>query len=118
MFGLSSEKLLILLLLAVFILGPERLPQYTRQFAQFIKKLRRMANSAQAQMKDELGEGFDDLDWRKLDPRQYDPRRIVREALLEEKREQRNLAQQLNRAKPVQKPLEVGEAAPFDPDAT
>jgi sec-independent protein translocase protein TatB len=34
-------------------------------------------------MKDELGEDFDLDEWRKLDPRQYDPRRIIRDALLE-----------------------------------
>ena len=28
-----------------------------------------------------MGPEFDDIDWRKFDPRQYDPRRIVRDAL-------------------------------------
>ncbi|WP_237566009.1 hypothetical protein [Ornithinimicrobium cerasi] len=28
-----------------------------------------------------MGPAFEDVDWRQLDPRQYDPRRIVREAL-------------------------------------
>ena len=116
MFGLSSEKIVILLVLALFILGPERLPQYAKSFAQFIKKMRTMANSAQAQMKDELGEGFEDLDWKKLDPRQYDPRRIVRDALREPLR-QPNAAEKLNRPK-VQEPLALGESAPFDQEAT
>ena len=40
-----------------------------------------MAQGASRQMRDEMGPEFDDIDWRKLDPRQYDPRRIVREAL-------------------------------------
>ena len=53
----------------------------------------------------------------KLDPRQYDPRRIVREALLEEKKRPANAAEKLNRPKPI-KPLELGEAPPFDPEAT
>jgi len=34
-------------------------------------------------MRDEMGDDFDDVDWRKLDPRQYDPRRIIRDALLD-----------------------------------
>ncbi len=34
-------------------------------------------------MREELGPDFDDMDWKKLDPRQYDPRRIIREALQE-----------------------------------
>ena len=118
MFGLSMEKFLLLVVLAVIILGPDRLPHYAKKFGEFVRKAKRMIDGAQEQMKTELGDEFQDLDWKQLDPRQYDPRRIVREALLEEKKEQRNRAQQLNRAKPVQKPLEAGEAAPFDPDAT
>jgi sec-independent protein translocase protein TatB len=116
MFGLSAEKLLLLALLAVLIIGPERLPQYSKQLAEWVKKARRMVDNAQTQMKSELGEGFEDLDWKKLDPRQYDPRRIVRDALREPLREP-NVAEKLNRPK-VQKPLEVGESAPFDPEAT
>jgi sec-independent protein translocase protein TatB len=35
-------------------------------------------------MREEMGPDFDDIDWKKLDPRQYDPRRIIREALIED----------------------------------
>jgi sec-independent protein translocase protein TatB len=115
-FGLSAEKLLILALLAVIVLGPERLPRYAQQLAQWVKSLKRMVDNAQSQMKSELGEGFEDLDWRKLDPRQYDPRRIVREALLDEMPMQ-NAAQKLNQPVP-QKPLSKGESAPFDSEST
>lgn len=117
MFGLSSEKVMILLVLALFILGPERLPGYAKSFAQFIKKMRVMANTAQAQMKDELGEGFEDLDWKKLDPRQYDPRRIIREALLDDTPVVKHA--DLNQVKTrTQQKLTVGESAPFDNEAT
>mgnify|MGYP002654833002 CR=1 FL=1 len=118
MFGLSTEKVILLLLLAVLILGPDRIPHYAKKLGELVRKGKRMLDNAQSQMKNELGDGYEDVDWKKLDPRQYDPRRIVREALLEEKKQARNMAQQLNSAKPLQKPLEVGEAAPFDPDAT
>jgi sec-independent protein translocase protein TatB len=76
-----------------------------------------MANSAQAQMKDELGEGFEDLDWKKLDPRQYDPRRIIREALLDDTQAVKHA--DLNQVKTrSQKRLDLGEAPPFDNEAT
>lgn len=108
---------MILLVLALFILGPERLPGYAKAFAQFIKKMRAMANSAQAQMKDELGEGFEDLDWKKLDPRQYDPRRIIREALLDDTPVVKHA--DLNQVKTrTQQKLDLGEAPPFDNEAT
>lgn len=81
MFGLTFEKLLLIGIIAVFLLGPERLPYYAAQLARLVRQLRDMANGAKDRMRDEMGPEFEDLDWKKLDPRQYDPRRIIREAL-------------------------------------
>ena len=81
MFGLTFEKLLIIGVIAVFLLGPERLPHYAAQLGRLVRSLRDMANGAKDRMRDEMGPDFDDVDWKKLDPRQYDPRRIIREAL-------------------------------------
>ncbi len=81
MLGISANELVVLLAVAAIVLGPERLPQYAQQLARLVRELRRMAQGASEQVRSELGPEFDDLDWQKLDPRQYDPRRIVREAL-------------------------------------
>jgi len=81
MFGLTFEKLLIIGVIAVFLLGPERLPHYAAQLGRLVRSLRDMANGAKDRMREEMGPDFDDVDWQKLDPRQYDPRRIIREAL-------------------------------------
>ena len=83
-FGLTFKKLLIIAVIAVFLLGPERLPGYAAKLAQLIRTLRDMARGAKDRMRDEMGPEFDDVDWQKLDPRQYDPRRIIREALLDD----------------------------------
>lgn len=115
MFGLSGEKLLILGLIAVFVLGPERLPIYAQQFAKFIKSVKRMAEGAKDQLSNEIGE---ELDWKKLDPRQYDPRRIIREALSDEAATPPN-ATALNQPKVQrQQRLAEGNFAPFDSEAT
>ncbi|TFC03488.1 Sec-independent protein translocase TatB [Cryobacterium adonitolivorans] len=84
MFGLTFEKLLLIGIIAVFLLGPEKLPHYAAQLGRLVRQLRDMANGAKDRMKDEMGPEFDDVDWKKLDPRQYDPRRIIREALIED----------------------------------
>ncbi|MEJ2578423.1 MAG: Sec-independent protein translocase TatB [Kineosporiaceae bacterium] len=81
MFGVNPSEFLVLLLVAAVVLGPERLPQYAQQLARLVRELSRMAQGAADQAKAEMGPEFDDVDWQKLDPRQYDPRRIVREAL-------------------------------------
>ena len=76
-----------------------------------------MAEGAKGQLQEELGDGFEDLDWKKLDPRQYDPRRIIREALAEEGAPASTL--DITKAKIRTQPkLEKGEQAPFDSEAT
>jgi sec-independent protein translocase protein TatB len=83
-FGLSFDKLLIIGVVAVFLLGPERLPKYAAQLGRLVRSLRTMANSAKDRMRDEMGPEFDEIEWKKLDPRQYDPRKIIRDALANE----------------------------------
>lgn len=122
MFGLSGEKIIILGVIAAIVLGPERLPMYAQKLAQLVKSVRRMAEGAKTQLSEEMGDEFNDLDWKKLDPRQYDPRRIIRDALQEEGAElfaAKNSVETLNRTKPSKlSALADGEAAPFDPEST
>ena len=117
-FGLTFEKLVIIGIIAVFLLGPERLPYYASQLARLTKTVRGMANGAKERMREEMGPDFDEVDWKKLDPRQYDPRRIIREALVDDE------------PVPVVKPpiesaysqrqrlLREGAPAPYDTEAT
>lgn len=127
-FGLTFDKLLIILVIALFLIGPDRLPGYAAQLARLVKTLRGFADGAKERMREEMGPEFDEVDWRKLDPRQYDPRRIIREALVDEV---------IPPTKPVssgapaatpkyresayeqrQRKLGKGRSAPFDSEAT
>ncbi len=100
MFGINSWEFIILAIVAVMVIGPERLPEYTRQLRAWVIKARQFFEQGKQQIKEEVGE---DIDWKSLDPRQYDPRRIVREALYE----------------PIVAPEpKPGTPAPFDADAT
>ena len=122
MFGLTFEKLLVIGIIAVFLLGPERLPYYAGQFARLVRSLRDMANGARDRLREEMGPEFDEVDWKKLDPRQYDPRRIIREALLEDEQPAPapavvKPARQSAYAQRKQK-VEAAQPAPFDSEAT
>lgn len=122
-FGLTIEKLLLIGIIAIFLIGPDRLPAYSAQFARLIRRLRDMASGAKDRMRDELGPDFDDMDWKKLDPRQYDPRRIIREALLESPESEASpVAEQpvvMESAYQKRKRLLAeGKPAPFDPEMT
>jgi sec-independent protein translocase protein TatB len=83
-FGIDMEKLLLIALVAALLLGPERLPRYAEMLGRFTVRAREWLNGAKTRVKEEMGDDFDEIEWRKLDPRQYDPRRIIRDALLDD----------------------------------
>jgi sec-independent protein translocase protein TatB len=83
-FGLTFDKIIVIVVIAVFLLGPERIPHYAAQLGRLVRSIRDMADGAKERLREEMGPDFDDVDWKKLDPRQYDPRRIIREALLDD----------------------------------
>jgi len=122
-FGLTFDKLLIIAVIAVFLIGPDRLPGYAAQLARLVRSLRTMADGAKERMRDEMGPEFDEVDWKKLDPRQYDPRRIIREALIDEP-----APKPVTESKPTryiesayeqrQRKLGKGKPAPFDLEST
>ena len=84
MFGINGPEFLLLLLIGILVIGPQRLPEYTQKLANLVREVRRMASGAREQIKEEVGIDIDDVDWKKYDPRQYDPRRIIKEALLDD----------------------------------
>lgn len=82
--GINGGEFIVLIILAMVILGPERLPEYASKLAEWIRTLRGMATEAKSKIQEETGTDLDSVDWQKYDPRNYDPRRIIKEALSEE----------------------------------
>ena len=124
-FGLTFDKLLIIALIAVFLIGPDRLPGYAAQLGRLARSLRDMANGAKDRMREEMGPEFDEVDWTTLDPRKYDPRRIIREALLEDQPTAATTATATASTRYVesaydqrQRKLGKPRPAPFDGEAT
>lgn len=119
----NGGEWLLLIVLALVVLGPERLPGYASKLAEWVRNLRDMAEGAKSQIKEEMGPSFQDVNWRQLDPRQYDPRRIVREALsptpaqqaaIEEDDAPVSMARQL----PGPGTFDPSRPTPFDDEAT
>lgn len=81
MFDINGGEFLVLALLVGLLLGPDRLPELARSAARLIRRGRDFATGASAQMKTEMGVDLDTVDWRRYDPRQYHPKRIVQNAL-------------------------------------
>jgi sec-independent protein translocase protein TatB len=76
MFDLSIEKLAVLLVVALLVLGPERLPGFAASAARLLRQLRRMAQDASAEIRDELGPELRDVDLADLHPRRLISRHL------------------------------------------
>jgi sec-independent protein translocase protein TatB len=68
---INAPEFVLLVVLAVILFGPERLPDLARKAARLIRYVRTMASSAQEQLSKELGPGFEDMDIRDLNPRTF-----------------------------------------------
>ncbi|MDT0274784.1 twin-arginine translocase TatA/TatE family subunit [Blastococcus goldschmidtiae] len=73
-------EIIVLALVALFVFGPERLPDMARESAAGLKKLRGAMAGMRGQLDESLGDDFGAL--RDLDLRQYQPREVVRRHLL------------------------------------
>jgi sec-independent protein translocase protein TatB len=73
-------EIVVLALAALFIFGPERLPDLAKDAAAGLKKLRSALTGVRAQVDESLGEDLAGL--RDLDLRKYHPKTFIREQLL------------------------------------
>src|SRR6478609_9989587 len=61
MFGLSWGQIAIIVLVGVFVLGPERIPTAVTWVLTNLRKLRSMAAGAQAELRKEIGPELEEL---------------------------------------------------------
>jgi sec-independent protein translocase protein TatB len=116
--GFSFDKLLVIAAIAVMLVGPTRLPMYAQKLGEFVRSVRKYADTARERVREEVGaEVFDDIDWQKLDPRQYDPRRIIRDALFVDSDDEPTQVVGLASVA-TKEPLAAGALPPFDAEAT
>ncbi len=119
MLGIGAGEFVALAIVALIVLGPEKLPRYAAEAARVLRKVRDMANDARAEVRRELGPEFDDLSIRDLDPRA-----MVRKHLLEpvdldsldDDRPQR--PKPADRRGPGSPPAPDGGSPRYDSDAT
>ena len=112
MFDVGLLELAVIALVAVIVLGPDRLPDLARQAAQLLHRARGMAHSARDELRSELGPDYADLQLRDLDPRAI-VRKHVMEAMEEAEAESKKRPQRYGL-----RPLGEGEVPPYDAEAT
>jgi len=70
-FDFGAGEILGLAIIAVILVGPDRLPKFAADSAKFVKKIRSMANSATSEIRDNLGPGFENLKPSDLHPKTF-----------------------------------------------
>jgi sec-independent protein translocase protein TatB len=75
-FDFGAGEIIGLAVLAMILIGPERLPNFAVDAAKFVKKVREMATSATNELKENLGPGFEDLDATDLNPKNFIKKQI------------------------------------------
>ena len=71
MFDINAPEFLVLVVIAIVLFGPEKLPDFARKAARVLRYLRNIAGNAQDQLSQELGPEFKDLDIRDLNPKTF-----------------------------------------------
>ena len=111
MFGVGLMELAVIALVAMFMFGPDKLPEFAKQAGAVLRKARTFANSARDDLREELGPEFADLELRDLDPRT-----IVRKHIIEA---MEDAGEESSRPKKrAAATLAEGEVPPYDVDAT
>ena len=107
--------MLVIAVLALLLLGPDKLPQYAAEAARFIRQLRNMANEARTEVTRELGPELEGLNLRELDPRA-----LVRRHLLDpiDDDEDEDSPPRRDRQPRHRSEASSGSDAPYDPDTT
>lgn len=70
-FDFGAGELVGLAILAMILIGPERLPNFAVDAAKFVKRVREMASKATEELKENLGPGFEDLKPTDLNPKTF-----------------------------------------------
>jgi sec-independent protein translocase protein TatB len=131
-FNVGPMELLVLAIVGLIVLGPDRLPDLARDAARLLRSLREMATGARQQLREELGPEFADIDLRNLNPRTavqrallgddvdlgaYRPRQAFENMLRADEQDSLPVTEP-NKPVSMRKPVDPAAPPPFDPDAT
>lgn len=105
MFGMGWPEIALILVVALLLFGPEKLPELAKQAGGFVRTVRRMADAAKNDLGREMGQDFSDLNLKDLDPRE-----IVRRNFLDD--------DTTPAATKETRILRPGERPPFDSEST
>ena len=99
MFDFGVGEVAGLVVLALILVGPERMPRVAGDLARMIRKVRAMTNTAPAEIRENLGPGFEDLTPSDLNPKTFIKRHVA--SVLEEDEKKEKMASKESAIKPT-----------------
>jgi sec-independent protein translocase protein TatB len=70
-FDIGPLELVALVILAILVFGPEKLPKVIQDVAGFIRKVRQFSDNAKEDIRSELGPEFKDFEFEDLNPKNF-----------------------------------------------
>lgn len=68
---IGALELVTLVILAVLVFGPDKLPKVIQDVSRFIRKVREFSDNAKEDIRSELGPEFKDFDFEDLNPKKF-----------------------------------------------
>ena len=85
-------EITVLVVLAIIVFGPEKLPELARKAARVLQFLRRIGNDARGQLRKELGDEFADISLADLNPKTFVAKHLLSGEEVEDLRQIRDEA--------------------------
>ena len=105
-FDIGTLELVVLLILAVLIFGPEKLPKVIQDTAAFLRKIRQFSDSAKNDIRAELGPEFKDFEFEDLNPKNFARKHLLNNDDLKEIRKEFDLRGEISEITDAVKSLE------------
>jgi sec-independent protein translocase protein TatB len=71
MFNIGGGELIGLAILGLILVGPDRMPSLAADAARYLNKLKKFAQNATNELKENLGPGYEDLQVSDLNPKKF-----------------------------------------------
>ncbi|MFE7413623.1 sec-independent translocase [Streptomyces laurentii] len=87
---IGALELVTLVVLAVLIFGPDKLPKLIQDVSRFVRKVREFSDGAKADIRSELGPEFKDFEFEDLNPKNFIRKQLAENDDLKELNELRS----------------------------
>jgi sec-independent protein translocase protein TatB len=101
MFNIGAGEWLLLAVLGIILVGPDRLPHLATDAAKLVRRFKELTSQATQELRENLGPGFEDLNVADLHPKRF----IAK-----------TLNEAVEGAVPVAEIREIAKSAKIDPD--